>query len=79
MKNKKILIVFFLLMMPFLLVAQQTANEHVEMADVMRSNGKIFVVVTVVTIIMTGLIIYLISLDRKLARLEKRISVKNQS
>lgn len=39
--------------------------------DVMRSNGKIYVVMAVVIIIMIGFFIYLISVDRKLRKLEK--------
>lgn len=39
--------------------------------DVMRSNGKIYVVLAVVIIIMIGFFIYLISVDRKLSKLEK--------
>lgn len=46
---------------------------EVEMADVMRSNGKIYVVVAVAFIVMTGIIIYLISLDRKITSIEKKI------
>lgn len=42
-----------------------------QMAELMRSNGKIYVVVTVLLIILVGLIIYLIQLDRKISRLEK--------
>jgi len=41
------------------------------MADAMRSNGKIFVVVAVVLIVLTGMFIYLIRLDRKINKLEK--------
>lgn len=42
-----------------------------EMADVMRTNGKIYVVVGVLLIILVGIIVYLISLDRKIQRIEK--------
>lgn len=49
--------------------AQQTETE---MADVLRSNGKIYVVVAVLLIIFLGLIIFLISIDRKVSRLEKK-------
>ena len=45
-----------------------TKNDSV---DVMRSNGKINVVMAVILIIMTGFFIYLISVDRKVSRLEK--------
>jgi hypothetical protein len=47
------------------------SREAPRMADGMRSNGKIYVVVTVLIIILSGLFIYLIRLDRKISRLEK--------
>jgi hypothetical protein len=37
----------------------------------MRSNGKIFVVMAVVVTILSGLFIYVASIDRKISRLEK--------
>jgi len=40
-------------------------------ADVMRSNGKIYVVIMVLATIFAGIIAYLIYLDRKISRLEK--------
>jgi multisubunit Na+/H+ antiporter MnhB subunit len=46
-------------------------KEKPQMADLMRSNGKIYVVVVVLVIILTGLFIYLIQVDRKLSRMEK--------
>jgi hypothetical protein len=42
-----------------------------EMADVMRSNGKIYVVVAVMSTILAGLILYLVSLDRRIRRMER--------
>lgn len=50
-----------------LLIAQQ----NVEMADVMRSNGKIYVVLAVIITILVGLLLYLIRIDRKISKLEK--------
>lgn len=47
------------------------AQNKVEMADAMRDNGRIYVVVAVVITILAGLIIYLIRLDRKMTKLEK--------
>ena len=47
------------------------AQNGVAMADEMRSNGKIYVVVAVLLLIFLGIIIYLVRLDRKLTRLEK--------
>lgn len=49
----------------------QSPEVEVEMADAMRANGKIYVVVGIILIVLIGFIAYLISLDRKLTRLEK--------
>jgi uncharacterized membrane protein YcjF (UPF0283 family) len=47
------------------------AQDKVEMADSMRSNGKIYVVVAVCLTILVGLFIYVFLVDRKISRLEK--------
>lgn len=55
-------------------IAQSTAvtSQNVtEMADIMRSNGKIYVVVAVLATIFVGIIGYLIYIDKKLSKLEK--------
>jgi CcmD family protein len=49
--------------------AQQ--SQPVEMADALRSSGKIYVVITVIAIIFIGLAIYLFSIDRRLKKIEK--------
>lgn len=49
----------------------QSDTQHVEMADQMRANGKIYVVVAVVVVILVGLLLYVVRLDRKITRLEK--------
>lgn len=49
----------------------QTTIEDIEMADTMRSNGKIYVVIGTIVIIFVGLAIYLFTIDRRLKRLEK--------
>jgi uncharacterized membrane protein YiaA len=41
------------------------------MADAMRSNGKIFVVVAVIITLFIGIVVYLISLDKKITKLER--------
>ena len=53
-------------------------GEKPQMAEGMRSNGKIYVVVAVLVIILTGLIVYVVRLDRKLSRLEKNIKYPSQ-
>lgn len=51
--------------------AQTIDNEPVQMADQLRANGKIYVVVAVIIAILVGVIAYLIRLDRKISKLEK--------
>jgi len=46
-------------------------NNQIEMADEMRQNGKIYVVVAVILTIFAGIIFYLIRLDKKITVLEK--------
>jgi hypothetical protein len=41
------------------------------MADMMKENGKIYVVIAVMLTILAGLVLYLVRLDRKISRLEK--------
>lgn len=45
---------------------------QVEMADALRENGKIYVVVIIMSIIFVGIAAYLINLDRKISKLEKK-------
>ena len=52
------------------------AQNAVEMADVMRSNGKIYTVVAVCLTILIGLFVYVFSMDRKISRLEKEQNIK---
>ncbi len=54
-----------------LLLSVVTGQAQTEMADTMRSNGKIYVVVVVLATIFAGIFTYLVVLDRKISRLEK--------
>lgn len=54
-----------------LLAIAPAALAEPEMADVMRADGKIYVVVVVLATIFAGIFTYLIYLDRKITRLEK--------
>lgn len=47
-----------------------------EMADALFENGKIYVVVAVVAVIFAGIIIYLISIDKKVSKIEKQLNNK---
>mgnify|MGYP003648404403 CR=1 FL=1 len=59
----------------FMLSALSNASAQmpkVEMADALRENGKIYVVVVIIAIVFIGLAGYLINLDRKISKLEKK-------
>ncbi len=51
--------------------AAQAQETQPEMADLMRANGKIYVVVLVLATIFAGIIAYLVRLDRKITKIEK--------
>lgn len=54
----------------FLCTTASLNAQPVEMADTMRSEGKIYVVVGIVLIVLAGLIAYLFMLDRRVKKLE---------
>jgi CcmD family protein len=66
---RKISVLALLLATCTTLFAQQ--SQPVEMADALRSSGKIYVVIITVAIIFIGLAIYLFSIDRRLKKIEK--------
>ncbi|MFD2581108.1 CcmD family protein [Pedobacter vanadiisoli] len=57
----------------FLMAAMQlfAQDNGVEMADSLRSSGKIYVVVICIVIILVGLLAYLFSIDKRLKKIEK--------
>lgn len=69
MKNK--LTTLMAVIFAFSAQAQEAVVANETTASVMRSNGKIYVVVAVVLTILFGLIAYVIRLDRKITKLEK--------
>jgi hypothetical protein len=77
MKYLRILLfsAFLMSALPALPQAQGSAPaaEQVEMADDLRSSGKIYVVVLVVMTVFTGLMIYALLTDRKLREVEKEL------
>lgn len=64
---KKIVFLIVLLLSTTVTFAQQKT----EMADLMRSNGRIYVVVAVMLTILAGLVFYVVRLDKKISKLEK--------
>ena len=49
------------------------ANDRVEMADQMRADGKIYVLVGIIVIIFGGILVYVVNTDRKISKLEKNL------
>ena len=53
-------------------------QNQVEMADNLRAEGKIYVVVTIILIVLAGLIFYLFLLDKKVKKLENLLAEKTK-
>lgn len=68
MKFLKPFLAALLLSFTFSMEAQPTRTP---MAELMRSDGRIYVVIAVLLTILAGLVIYLIRLDKRISRLEK--------
>lgn len=49
------------------------AQQEVEMADTLRTEGKIYVIVGIILIVLAGLFVYLFLLDRKVSRIEREV------
>lgn len=65
-------ILTFSLLLSFSILSFAQDTEGVEMADGLRSSGKIYVVVMVVAVIFIGLAFYLFSIDNRLKKIEKQ-------
>ena len=67
---KKITLFCLALIIGFGAFAQRASSASAD-SGVVVSNGKIYVVMIVVTTILAGLIIYVVRVDRKISKLEK--------
>lgn len=63
----------FLFLLTYNTFISQCIAQNVEMADGLRSSGKIYVVVSVLCIIFIGIVAYLLNLDSKLGKLKKEV------
>lgn len=70
---RKILFLLVNLLFSINLFAQQSVNQETPMADQLRADGKIWVVVAVISTLFAGIIAFLVSMDRKVAKLEKQL------
>ena len=71
LQKSLLLVLMAIISVPSALLAQ--GESSIEMADTMRSEGKIYVVILVAAIVFTGLVIFAINSDRKISKLEKEI------
>ncbi len=70
---RNIFFLFFSLFLSVNLFAQQSVTQEISMADQMRADGKIWVVVMVISVIFAGIIAFLVNIDRKISKLEKEL------
>jgi uncharacterized membrane protein len=70
MKNK--FFILFVTLFLSIISKAQTVSSEPKMADTFRSEGKIYVVIAVLSIIFICLIAYLIYIDIKLRKLENK-------
>lgn len=59
-----------------MLIGTQFAQAQVEMADDFRGEGKIYVVIAIILVILAGFFFLLFKLDKRTKRLEEEISEK---
>jgi len=69
----------YLFALIFALMTTLANAQDATMADGLRSEGKIYVVVLIIMIVLFGLIAYLFLMDRKLNRIEQQIKEKLQT
>lgn len=70
---KKFRTILFLISLFSSLESFYQADGKVEMADILRQDGKIYTVVFGIVIILTAMIILLIRVDRKIFQIERQI------
>lgn len=63
-----------LLTMLFLFIAQISFSQNVDMADSFRADGKIYIVVATVAILLAGIIFYLFRTEQRLDKIEKSLN-----
>jgi len=72
-KIRTLILLFFCWALTLPAMAQNDTTKTVEMADGLRANGKIYVVVLVLVTILAGVLFYMVRLDRKIGKLEKEL------
>ncbi|MEJ7645988.1 MAG: CcmD family protein [Chryseolinea sp.] len=68
---------FFLTFILLAIFSTAQAQKQAEMADALRADGKIWVVVAIIVVILAGLVAYLFLLDKKVKKLENQLLSKH--
>lgn len=69
-------LVSLLLVLISLVMNAQNSTNGPEMADALRSNGKLYVVISVISLIFLSLVFFLVRLDRKVKKMEDKMNEK---
>ena len=64
---------YLFLLFSLLISFASQAQTEIEMADQFRADGKIYVVVAVVLVILLGLFVYLFRLGHRISQIEKTL------
>ena len=69
-------LLLYLLLLSGNILAQATQTDAVPMADKLREDGKIWVVVAVVAIVFGAIAVNMLRIDLKLKKIEKDLNIK---
>ncbi len=58
------------------IVEEDYQNDRIEMADAMRADGKIYVLVAIIVTLFAGFLIYIIRTEQKIKKIEKSLKDK---
>ncbi|MBV6646955.1 MAG: hypothetical protein KI790_15970, partial [Cyclobacteriaceae bacterium] len=78
LKMVKRLVACFIVICPLVFGLVAKANAQVEMADQFRADGKIYVVLGVILIILAGLFYYLFRIDQRTKKIEQELDQKGE-
>lgn len=71
---KKILSLLFICVSLLSQAQQMITESGPQMADDLRENGKIYVVISVIGIIFLALVVFLVYIERKLKKIEDKVN-----
>ncbi|KAA0989378.1 CcmD family protein [Dyadobacter aurulentus] len=73
---KRILLFFTILLFISDQLFAQASEQAVPMADKLREDGKIWVVVAVIAVVFAGIAVNMLRIDSKLKKIEKELNIK---